>query len=199
MEYREVLRRRRMVRDYADEPLDPEAVERILASALRAPSAGFSQGWEFLALTEHADRERFWPFVPTSLAPAPGLRRAQLVVVAVADKRAYLERYAEPDKGWDDRAEERWPVPYWHVDTGMAALLMMLTAIDEGLGACFIGILPQHLPAFKAEFGVPAELEPIGAVTVGHRPPDLARQGSSFARRRRPPEEIIHRGQWGPR
>jgi nitroreductase len=199
MEYREVLRRRRMVRDYTDEPLDPEAVERILASALRAPSAGFSQGWEFLALTEHADRERFWPFVPTSLAPAPGLRRAQLVVVAVADKRAYLERYAEPDKGWDDRAEERWPVPYWHVDTGMAALLMMLTAIDEGLGACFIGILPEHLPAFKAEFGVPAELEPIGAVTVGHRPPDLARQGSSFARRRRPPEEIIHRGQWGPR
>jgi nitroreductase len=199
MEYREVLRRRRMVRDYTDEPLDPEAVERILASALRAPSAGFSQGWEFLALTERADRERFWPFVPTSLAPAPGLRRAQLVVVAVADKRAYLDRYAEPDKGWDDRAEERWPVPYWHVDTGMAALLMMLTAIDEGLGACFIGILPEHLPAFKAEFGVPAELEPIGAVTVGHRPPDLPRQGSSFSRQRRPPEEIIHRGQWGPR
>ena len=188
-----------MVRHYEDRPLAPEVVERLLSAALRAPSAGFSQGWEFLALTEPEDRERFWPFVPTSLEPAPGLRRAQLVVVAVADKRVYLERYAEPDKGWDDRAEERWPVPYWHVDTGMAALLMMLTAIDEGLGACFIGILPQHLPPFKAEFGVPAELEPIGAVTVGHRPPDLARQGSSFSRRRRPPEEIIHRGQWAPR
>src|SRR4051794_12396276 len=199
MEYRDVLRRRRMVRDYSDEPLTPDQVERILASALRAPSAGFSQGWEFLALTEPEDRDRFWPFVPTSLEPAPGLRRAQLVVVAVADKRVYLERYAEPDKGWDDRAEERWPVPYWHIDTGMAALLMMLTAIDEGLGACFIGILPEHLPAFKAEFGVPAELEPIGAVPVGHRPPDLPRQGSSFSRRRRPPAEIIHRGQWGPR
>jgi nitroreductase len=198
MEYREVLRRRRMVRDYTGEPLDPEAVERILASALRAPSAGFSQGWEFLALTEPEDRERFWPFVPTTVGPFPGLRNAQLIVVAVADKRAYLERYAEPDKGWDDRAEERWPVPYWHVDTGMAALLMMLTAIDEGLGACFIGILPEHLPPFKEAFGVPAELEPIGAVTVGHRPADLPRQGSSFARRRRPAEEIIHRGRWAP-
>jgi nitroreductase len=197
MEYREVLRRRRMVRDYTDEPLDPEVVERILASALRAPSAGFSQGWEFLALTAPADRERFWPFVPTSLAPAPGLRKARLVVVPMADKQVYLARYAEPDKSWQDRAEEHWPVPYWHIDTGMAALLMMLTAIDEGLGSCFIGILPEHLPPFKAEFGIPDRLEPIGAVTVGHRPQDLPRQGSAFSRRRRPREEIIHRGQWG--
>jgi nitroreductase len=197
MEYREVLRRRRMVRDYTDQPLDPGAVERILASALRAPSAGFSQGWEFLALTEPDDRERFWPFVPTSLAPAPGLRRAQLVVVAMADKRVYLDRYAEPDKGWDDRAEERWPVPYWHIDTGMAALLMMLTAIDEGLGSCFIGILPEHLPPFRAAFGIPDSLEPIGAVTVGHRSPQDTPNRARFAARRRPAAEIIHRGRWG--
>src|SRR3954470_14723948 len=121
MEYRDVLRRRRMVRHYSNEPLEPEVAERILASALRAPSAGFSQGWEFLALTASEDRERFWPFVPTSLAPAPGLRHARLVVVPMADKQVYLDRYAEPDKGWDDHAEERWPVPYWHIDTGMAA------------------------------------------------------------------------------
>jgi nitroreductase len=199
MEYREVLRRRRMVRDYSDEPLTSEQVERILASALRAPSGGFSQGWAFLALTEPEDRERFWPFVPTSLGPSPGLRGAQLVVVAMSDKQVYLDRYAEPDKGWEDRAEERWPVPYWHVDTGMAALLMLLTAVDEGLGACLIGILPEHLGPFRAEFGVPERLEPVGAVTVGHRPADLPRQGSAFARDRRPAEDVIHRGQWGRR
>jgi nitroreductase len=198
MEYRDVLRRRRMVRHYTDEPLAPEVVERILASALRAPSAGFSQGWEFLALTAPEDRERFWPFVPTTVGPFPGLRPAPLIVVAMADKGVYLERYAQPDKGWEDRAEERWPVPYWHIDTGMAALLMMLTAIDAGLGSCFIGILPEHLPPFKAAFGIPDALEPIGAVTVGHRsadepPPDRGR----FAAHRRPAAEIIHRGRWG--
>src|SRR3954447_3632256 len=198
MDYREVLRRRRMVRDYTDEPLDPETVERILASALRAPSAGFSQGWEFLALTVPEDRERFWPFVPTTVGPFPGLRPAPLIVVPMADKRVYLERYAQPDKGWEDRAEEHWPVPYWHIDTGMAALLLMLSAIDAGLGCCLIGILPEHLPAFEQEFGIPDALEPIGAVTVGHRsagepPPNRAR----FAARRRPAVEIIHRGQWG--
>jgi nitroreductase len=117
----------------------------------------------------------------------------------MSHKRVYLERYAEPDKGWEDQAESRWPVPYWHIDTGMAALLMLLTAVDEGLGACLIGILPEHLGPFKAEFGVPDELEPIGAVTVGHRAEDLPRQGSAFARRRRPVEDVIHRGQWGRR
>jgi nitroreductase len=196
MEFRDVLRRRRMVRHYTDEPLDPEVVERILAAALRAPSAGFSQGWEFLALTAPDDRERFWPYVPTTVGPFPGLRPAPLIVVPVADKRVYLDSYA--DRGLGD--ESRWPVPYWHIDTGMAALLMMLTAIDAGLGSCFIGILPEHLPPFKAEFGIPDALEPIGAVTVGHRspeepPPDRAR----FAARRRPAAEIIHRGRWGRR
>jgi nitroreductase len=196
MDFREILKQRRMVRHYTDEPLDPEAVERILAAALRAPSAGFSQGWEFLALTEPGDRERFWPFVPTTVGPFPALRHAPLIVVPMADKRVYLERYAEPDKGWDDRAEERWPVPYWHIDTGMAALLMMLTAIDEGLGSCFIGILPEHLPPFKEAFGIPEQLEPIGAVTVGHRSPDDRPDRTRFAAHRRPAAEIIHRGRW---
>src|SRR4051794_25858201 len=64
MDFAEVIRRRRMVRRFANRPLPSDAVERILASATRAPSAGFSQGWAFLALTDEADRERFWPFAP---------------------------------------------------------------------------------------------------------------------------------------
>lgn len=100
MEFSEVVRRRRMVRHYSDKPLAPDVVERILSSALRAPSAGFSQGWAFLALTEPADRARFWPFVPTRAEKTPTMRDAPLVVVPLAHKAAYLERYAEPDKGW---------------------------------------------------------------------------------------------------
>ncbi|QDQ09681.1 nitroreductase family protein [Streptomyces spectabilis] len=199
MEFSEVVRRRRMVRHYSDEPLDPAVVERILASALRAPSAGFSQGWAFLALTDPADRARFWPFVPTRVELTPSMRNAPLVVVPLAHKAAYLDRYAEPDKGWDDRDEARWPVPYWHIDTGMAALLMLLTAVDEGLGACFFGILPQHLGPFRAEFGIPDEYAPIGGITVGHRADDLSPQSSLVDARRRGAEEVVHRGHWGRR
>jgi len=188
-----------MVRHYTAEPLADEVVERILRSALRAPSAGFSQGWAFLALTDPADRARFWPFVPTRVEQTPTMQDAPLVVVPLAHKDAYLQRYAEPDKGWEDRAESRWPAPYWSIDTGMAALLMLLTAVDEGLGACFFGIMPEHLQPFRDEFGVPPAYAPIGGITVGYRAPDLPPQTDRIEERRRSPQDVVHRGHWGRR
>jgi len=186
-----------MVRHYTEQPIKPDVVEKILASALRAPSAGFSQGWAFLALTEPADRARFWEFSPGVEEMFAAMRNAPLIVMPLSNKSAYLERYAEADKGWTDRSEARWPAPYWDIDTGMAALLMLLTAIDEGLGACFIGIMPRYIDGLKAEFGVPAEYHPIGAVTVGYRREDVPALGSAVTRRRQNAGDVIHRGQWG--
>jgi len=199
VEFSEVVRRRRMVRHYSSHPLAPEVIERVLASALRAPSAGFSQGWAFLALTDPADRARFWPFVPTRVDQTPTMQDAPLVVVPLADKAAYLARYAEPDKPWPDQSEAHWPAPYWYIDTGMAALLMLLTAVDEGLGACFFGIMPENLDPFRAEFGVPAQYDPIGGITVGYRADDIPPQGPRVKERRRDAADVIHRGHWGTR
>jgi nitroreductase len=197
MEFSEVIRRRRMVRDFVDRPLEPAVIERILASALRAPSAGFSQGWSFLALTERGDRERFWPFVPTRVENSPAIQLAPLVVIPFANKSVYLERYAQPDKGWQDREEARWPAPYWFIDTGMAALLILLSAVDEGLDACFFGIEPQYLEPFGHEFAVPDEFSAIGAIAVGYRSPELRVQVESLTKRRRGIDQVIHRGEWG--
>ena len=88
------------------------------------------------------------------------MRRAPLIVVPHSNQSAYLDRYAEPDKGWTDRDEARWPVPYWDIDTGFAALLMLLTAVDEGLGACFFGIPPERIHAYREAFGVPGGVHP---------------------------------------
>ncbi len=198
MEFQEVVRRRRMVRNYQDRPLPEGALDRMLANATRAPSAGFTQGWAFLVLEGRDQTERFWTATFAAGERArfrwPGLFRAPAIVVALSHKQAYLDRYAEPDKGWADKDEARWPVPYWDVDAGMAALLMLLTAVDEGLGACFFGIPPARTEAFRAEFGVPAEFTPIGALTVGYRAPD--RLSPSLKRGRRPVEAVVHRGNW---
>ncbi|MDO0930437.1 nitroreductase family protein [Streptomyces sp. DG2A-72] len=125
------------------------------------------------------------------------MQHAPLVVVPLAHKAAYLERYAEADKGWEDRAEARWPAPYWYIDTGMASLLMLLTAVDEGLGACFFGIMPQQPKDFRAEFAIPDEYDPIGAITVGYRADDLPTQSPRVEERRRGSGEVVHRGHWG--
>ena len=199
MEFAEVVRRRRMVRRYSPEPVDPAVVDRMLAHAQRAPNAGFTQGWASLVLDAADDVARFWEATGadpgTHNAWLDGMRTAPVVIVPLACKDAYLDRYAEDDKGWTDRSEDRWPVPYWYVDAGMAALLVLQTAVDEGLGACFFGIPGEHTDSFRAAFDIPADHEPVGAITVGHRDADAGAAGSPARRRRR--TDVVHRGRWG--
>ncbi|MCW2508635.1 MAG: Nitroreductase [Modestobacter sp.] len=199
MEFREVVRRRRMVRDYdPDRPVPDDVRDRLLEHAIRAPSAGFSQGWAFLVLETAEERDRFWTATTDEGAPDGWLtrmRRAPLLVVPLSHKAAYLERYAEADKGWTDRAEARWPVPYWDIDTGMASLLMLLTAVDEGLAACFFGVPPQRMGEFREAFGVPAAYTPIGCISVGYEGAEDKRS-PSLRRGRRGVAEVVHRGRW---
>ena len=198
MEFQRVVARRRMVRNYSDRAVDPAAVDRILANALHAPSAGFSQGWAFLLLDDEQTVARFWacttPEGDGADAWSEGMRRAPVIVVPLSCKREYLERYAAPDKGWTDMDESHWPVPYWDIDTGMAALLMLLTVTDEDLGACFFGIPPEMIAPFRAEFGVPDDYMPIGALSIGHRAED--RPSPSLKRGRRSTDEVVHRSRW---
>jgi nitroreductase len=202
MEFSEVVRRRHMVRDYdPDRPVPPEVRERILQNALHAPSAGFSQGWAFLVLEEPDDRALFWQVTASDedrVRMDDWLRRmgrAPLIIVTLSHKAGYLRRYAESDKGWTDQDEARWAAPYWDIDTGMAALLMLLTVTDEGLAACFSGIQPPQHPAFHEAFGVPDEYHAIGALTIGY-PGSEDRRSPSLKRGRRPVEEVVHRGRW---
>lgn len=195
-----------MVRTYdPDRPVDPAVVDRMLDNAVRAPSAGFSQGWGFLVLDTPEDVARFWAATTDPDRDAVpdawlrGMRTAPVIVVPLSCKEIYLDRYAQDDKGWADRDESRWPVPYWDIDTGMASLLILQTAVDEGLGACFFGVPPYALDRFRAEFGVPEAYTPIGAISVGHKPADPAATGAtgSPARRaRRSADEVVHRGRW---
>lgn len=199
MEFTEVVRRRRMVRVFTDDPVDPEVLDRVLDAANRAPSAGFSQGQAWLALTDPADRERFWSLRDgdEEMWADDDTRRAPAVVVPLANKDVYLDRYAEADKGWTDRDEDRWPVPYWYVDTGMAAENLLLAVVDEGLGALFFGIPTPLWDAFRDAFGVPDGWDPVGAVALGH-PGDRTAEprASGHTRRRRTLEEVVHRGRW---
>ena len=190
MEFQEVVRRRHMVRQFTGEPVSSHSLDRILRNAVRGPSAGFSQGQAFLVLAGE-DLKRFWEIAAAAVYPS--VTAAPLVIVPMSCKRTYLDRYAEPDKGWTDRDESRWPVPFWHIDTGMAALLILLTAVDEGLGALYFGIVPEAVGPFRAAFGVPEDHEPIGAVAIGHSAEAVPRDLRS---RRRLPGEVIHYGHW---
>jgi nitroreductase len=190
MDFQQVVSRRRMVRRFRPDPVPKESVDRLLHNATRGPSAGFSQGQAFLVL-EGESLARFWEVGSDWVSE--GVTAAPLVIVPLSCKRAYLDRYALPDKGWTDRDEGRWPVPFWHIDTGMAALLILLTAVDEGLGALYFGIPPESVAPFRAAFGVPDDHEPIGAIALGY---DAETERRDLSGRRRPADEVIHHGHW---
>jgi nitroreductase len=149
MEFRDVVKARRMVRAYDPaRPVETSTLTRLLDLAIRAPSAGFSQGWDFVVLRTAADTDRFWSAARVTDGEPDrwlaGMQTAPVLVLCLSDRERYLDRYAEPDKGWSDRDAARWPVPYWDVDTGMAGLLILLGAVDEGLASCFFGVPPER-------------------------------------------------------
>jgi nitroreductase len=214
MEFQDAVRRRKMVRDFQAEPVAAEAIERIVRNATRAPSAGFTQGWGFLILDTPDDVARFW--VAASPAPDPamvnwreGMGRAPVLVIVTAAEAEYRRRYDEPDKkaaraavaqGADAATsmglDPDWPVPYWHVDAGMAAMSMLLTAVDEGLGACFFGVTSPNHAAVHDAFAIPAEHEITGVVALGHPSDPAAVSGSPTRRARRAMPDVVHRGTW---
>src|SRR5262249_25088748 len=75
VDFTEILRHRRMVRNYTDEPVSREALERIARAGRRAPSGGFSQGVRMVVVTD------------------PEMRR---LVAELGDEPYYLERGHEP-------------------------------------------------------------------------------------------------------
>jgi nitroreductase len=193
MEFQDVVRRRRMVRKFdPDRPVPQEVLDRILHNATRGPSAGFSQGQAFLVL-QGENLAKFWELRPVG----NDVSTAPLLIVPMSCKRVYLDRYAQPDKGWTDRDEARWPVPFWHIDTGMATLLILQTVVDQGLGALYFGIMPEDVPSFRELYGVPEDHDPIGAIAIGYSAEALGTvTGSPKTRKRRPTEEIFHHGHW---
>jgi nitroreductase len=195
MEFREVVRRRRMVRRYGAEPVDPAALDRILDAARRGPSAGFTQGQSFVVVTDPglrrsiADLSREAAYVARGFDP--WLSQAPVIVVVCTSEQAYRDRYGEPDK-LGPSGELSWDVPFWHVDAGAALMLLLLAVVDEGYAAGFLVVKDEA--GLRALLGIPDEVQPIGLVTIGKPAPD--RPSQSLKRGRKPEGEVIHRERW---
>ncbi|MCL1600827.1 MAG: nitroreductase family protein [Actinomycetia bacterium] len=181
-----------MVRNYTDEPVDLQALDRIIEAGVRAPSAGFSQGQRFVVITDSETRAR--------VAQAAGeheylekgfdawISRAPVHIIICADKKAYLDRYSEQDKsGTDD-----WTVPYWWIDAGASFMAILYAAVDEGLAAGFLGA--HTTEGLRSMLGIPQDILVAGIVTLGHGAPDL--RSGSLARGRTARDEVIHWDSW---
>ena len=196
MEFRDVLARRRMVRNYTDEPVERETVERIVDAGLRAPSAGNSQGFGFVVVTDLRVRERIAELAdePDYVAAGfdPWISRAPVHVVISVSEKVYKDRYREPDKLTAEGEEIDWPVPFWWVDAGAAMMAILLATVDEGLAAGFLGV--HALPELTGLLGMPSHQHPIGIVTIGHGASD--RRSKSLERGKKAKASVVHWQSW---
>ncbi|MBW3581403.1 MAG: nitroreductase family protein [Actinobacteria bacterium] len=198
MELRQAIRHRRMVRNFQSAPVASDVLDRLLDAARRAPSAGFAQGIDLLALEGPEQTARYWELaLPEATARAAfrwqGLLDAPVLVVVLTSPAAYGARYGEADKAASGAAgPEEWTVPWWWVDAGMAAMLLLLAAVDEGLAALLFAT--AHESPVLAAFGVPDGHRAVATVAIGHPAPD--EPGRSASRPRRPFDDVVHRGRW---
>jgi nitroreductase len=202
VELRDALGQRVMCRNFAADPVDAAALERILSGALSSPTAGNSQGTSWVVLEGAAQTAVYWDATtddgwrernPDWFS---GLARAPIVLLAYASPAAYVARYAEPDKADPvlGTEPEAWPIPYWYGDAAFGVMAVLLQAVDEGLGACVLGNFRGERELARA-LGVPEQWRLYGAVVVG-KPAGEARRSRSLGRRKLPDSERIHHGGW---
>jgi nitroreductase len=188
-----------MVHAFEPRPVDRDLVDRLLDSARRAPSAGFSQGSDFVVLDDPAAVARFWELTDDPRFPVPADEVAvgpPVLVLAFSDPGRYVARYSQPDKiafGLDQA--DAWPVKFWDTDTAMACMVLLLAAVDAGLGGWFFGVAYGE-DALRQELGVPDDRQLIGVVGLGYEGVDERPRGSAYSLSRRPLDEMVHRNRW---
>jgi FMN reductase [NAD(P)H] len=200
LEFRDLLKRQRMVRHYRSEPVEAETLKRIVATVRRAPSAGFSQGQRLLVITEPellrklAEPEEAAE-LPEGAEPWAGSAAAQIFVMT--READYHERYRKADK-LDQGAEIEWPVPFWYFDAGAAAMLVLLAAVDEGLACGVYGVFGEQEDTLRELLRIPAELTIVAGITIGHPAPDpgWSKLTSRATQRRRSLDELVHWETW---
>lgn len=199
MQFADVVTSRHMVRAFEARPVPRAILDRVLDLARRVPAAGNTQGLDLVVL-EGEDTMRYWDasLAPEARAtfPWPRLLDAPVLIIPVGDPAAYVTRYAEPDKARTGLGSgaDAWTVPYWYVDTAFAAMVALLAAVDEGLGALFFGQF-DHEVAIKAALGIPVDRRPVGTIALGYAA-DGQRPSASSQRPRRSFDDVVHRGGW---
>lgn len=196
MNFRDLIRKRRMIRRFTDKPVARETLDRIIDAGNRGPSAGFSQGVSFISITEQKTRTRVGELCGEhgyiAAGFGPFVSQAPVQIVICTSEAIYRTRYSQPDKRRAAARDPMFPVPYWYTDAGAALMLILLATVDEGLGSAFVGI--HDIPGIRDLLGIPVDHIPIGVVLIGH--PDDDKRARSLKRGRKQAHEVHHRERW---
>jgi nitroreductase len=169
MDVMEAIKGRRSIRTFKSQNVPQELVDKLIDAAIRAPSAGNIQPWEFIivrrlkikrGLAEAALQQKF-------------IEEAPVVIVVCADENRSSQRYGVRGK-----------TLYCIQDTAAAVQNINLAACSLGLGTCWIGAFREE--EARKILRVPRRIRPMAIIPVGY-PAE-----APSPRSRRPLNDVIH-------
>ena len=152
MEFKDIIQKRRSVREFTNEPVPNEKLRRVLEAARLAPSASNHQAWKF-------------------------------VVVKDSNKRKALAQAANNQTFVGQAPIMTCGIPSYAVDLAIAMEHIVLTAVDEGLGTCWIGAFSQENA--RRILDIPDKYKVVTVMPIGYPARETA------TRSRKPFEEVV--------
>ncbi|WP_010260604.1 nitroreductase family protein [Treponema primitia] len=147
---------RRSVRSYLPKPVESDKIERLLRAGMEAPSAHNRRPWEFLVITDKADRQAI-----ADMSPYAKMMPSAAAAIAVC---------ANLDLGGGGDLEDTW----WVQDLAAATENILLQIVEEGLGGVWLGWYPDknRVGAFSQRFGLPGNIVPFAVIALGYPDPE---------------------------
>ncbi len=180
-----------MHRAFKSDLVPEDILNRILETAIRAPSAGFTQGWAFIVVKNEDIKRKLGEAAGESYYDKPFISSAPVILIPCGSEAQYVERYRAPDKV-GPIGEIKFELPWWLIDAAFASLLIMLAVTDAGLGTCFVGAFERQ--PVREILAIPREYEPLALMPIGS--PDKDKKSPSLKRGRKPVTAVVHYDHW---
>lgn len=152
MDFDEVVKKRKMIREYQqDRQIPTDIINKLLKNAHRSPSAGHTQVQEFIVVTDPITKRKL---CQASLGQSQ-VEDASVLIVVCSNTSRSVKRYKK-------RGTEFYSV----IDGAFASMIILLSAVNEGIGASFVGAFEDDRVA--RILGLPVHVKPIGIIALGY-------------------------------
>ena len=156
------LHRRKSVRAFTEQPIDPELKREILEAAMAAPTAGNQQMYTILDITDPALRQR----LAVTCDNQPFIARAQMVLIFCADFQKWYDAFAEG--GCAPRRPGVGDLMLAVTDAAIAAQNAVTAAQSLGVGSCYIGDILENCEIHRELLNLPEYVFPAAMLAFGY-------------------------------
>jgi nitroreductase len=130
MDFDEVIKKRKMIREYQqDRQIPTDIINKLLINAHSSPSAGHTQVQEFIVVIDPITKRKL---CQASLGQRQ-VKDASVLIVVCSNTSRSVNRYGK-------RGTEFYSI----IDGAFASMIILLSAVNEGIGASFVGAFEDN-------------------------------------------------------